>query len=575
MSQSRIDREDVPLRDRVAAKPRPALLWVAGALFLLALELGALAGTIVDVGGATGNTLANGVMALFDSTSGTAMVGGVGLDYGAVVGALILAAITFVFAMALTALIPLGLTKRLGLVEAVERRELPLGIVEWSLVTAVLLTVIVLLTVDPLTVVFGALVSALDAVSELPTLLSRDVIPNQGYQTGDGAWKGTFLGLEPGVAWAIRASLIYAYVVAWLLWLWRGYETFREEYRAADWTPRDDFIDRFRGHWWGISGGVLVVFFIVMALFAPSLATVPISENQYNPYAESAEFKYYDEEAGEVQTATQGEANAQSLSRGNTDTVVEPLEYDDYGRFHPAGTTPAGKDMWTFIVHGARVSLFIGLMAITLGTIIAAILALASAYYKGLADLATVVTSDSIQALPFLLVAMMLFILFRNHPLSEIYNGGFLFALVFGFFYWPALWRAVRGPALQISEEEWIDAAKSFGQRPAVIMRKHMAPYIASYLLIYASLSVGGVVIGVAALSYLGIGIPKPTPEWGRLISEGEQYITTKSWHVATVPGILITLLVIGFNAFGDGVRDALDPQTEGSESAATTGGGG
>jgi peptide/nickel transport system permease protein len=568
MSQSRIEREDVPLRDRVTANPRPALLWFAGALFLLVLELGALAGMTVDVVGATGNALAAGVFALFDSTTGN--LGEIG---GAVVGGLILVGATFVFAIVLTLLLPLGLTKRFGLTEAVERRDLPLGVVEWSLMTGVLLVLLAFLTVDPLTALTGAVVSAGKAVADLPTLLSREVIPNQGHRTGTGGWEGTFLGLEPAVAWGIRTLLIYLYVVVWMVWLWRGYETFREQYRAADWTPRDDIIDRFRGHWWGISGGVVVVFFLVMGLFAPALSTVPIDENQYEPF--SAEFEYYDEEAGEVKTITQGAANRDALSDGNSESAVSIMEYDDYGRFHPVGTTPSGKDMWTFLVHGARMSLFIGLLAIAIGTVLAAILALASAYYKGMADLATVVVSDSIQALPFLLVAMLVFILFRNHPLGDIYHGGFLFALVFGFFYWPALWRAVRGPALQISEQEWIDAARSFGQRPTVIMRKHMAPYIVGYLLIYASLSIGGVVISVAALSFLGIGIEQPIPEWGRLVASGRSYITTKSWHVSTVPGVLITVLVIGFNAFGDGVRDALDPQTEGDESAATAGGGG
>jgi peptide/nickel transport system permease protein len=569
MSQPRTDMEDVPLRDRLANNPRPALIWVAGAVFLLALELGALANTVLGLGGEVGNGTANVVAALFDSTTGN--LGTVG---GALVAGLLLVAVAFVLAVTITAFAPLGLARRLGLREPAERREIPVGLVEWSLLTALLLLLLAFVAVDPLTILTGLVVAAVELVAELPTLLSRNVIPNQGYQTPDGTWHGTFLGLSPAVAWGLRAFLVYAYVVVWLAWLWRGYNTFREHYRAADWTPKDDIIDRFRGHYWGIFGMVVVVFFLVMAIFAPPLSTAPLEENQLKPY--SAEFEYYNEEAGEVQTITHGEANEDTLSGGNNKNAVGVMEYDQYDRFHPVGTTPIGKDMFTYLVHGARMSLFIGLMAIGLGTIIAAVLALATAYYKGLADLATVVASDSIQALPFLLVVMMVFILFKGHPLSKIYNGGLLFALVFGGFYWPALWRAVRGPSLQIAEQEWIDAAKSYGQRPAVIMRKHMAPYIVGYLLIYASLSIGGVVISVAALSYLGIGISAPTPEWGRLISNGEQSITTDSWHVATVPGIMITLLVLGFNAFGDGIRDALDPQAEdGSDDGAAAAGGG
>ncbi len=568
MSDRRAELENLPLRERVAMNPRPALLWAAGAALLFALELGAVANSLLALGGTVGNGTASLVGSLFGSTTSN-----LGTVAGGLVGFLLLVVVLFVVAVVITAFVPLELTDRLGLLDAVEEQELPVAPVEWSLLTGVLLVLVAFVTVDPLTLVTGAVVAVVDLFADLPTLLSRDVIPNQGHQTPGGGWEGTFLGLSPGAAWALRTLLIYTYAVVWLAWLWRGYTVFREHYRAADWTPRDDIVDRFRTHYWGIFGLVIVVFFLVMAMFAPALSPVPLQENQIEPY--SAEFEYYDEEAGEVKTTNHGLANEESLSRGNNEDAVGIMEYDKFGRYHPFGTTPAGKDMFTFIVHGARLSLFIALAAIIIGTVIAAVLALATAYYKGLADLVTVVTSDSIQALPFLLVVMMVAILFQNHPISEIYDGGLLFALVFGFFYWPFLWRSVRGPALQISEEEWIDAAKSFGQRPSVIMRKHMAPYISSYLLIYASLSIGGVVVSIAALSFLGIGITAPTPEWGRLISNGEQYITTDSWHIATVPGILITLIVLGFNAFGDGLRDAIDPQSEGSESAATAGGGG
>ena len=110
-------------------------------------------------------------------------------------------------------------------------------------------------------------------------------------------------------------------------------------------------------------------------------------------------------------------------------------------------------------------------------------------------------------------------------------------------------------------------------------MQKHMLPYVVGYLLIYASLTLGGIIIAVAGLSYLGLGITPPTPEWGRAISSGQPYVATASWHISLIPGIMITLIVVGFNAFGDGIRDALDPQSEGGEDtggeAAVAGGGG
>jgi len=104
-----------------------------------------------------------------------------------------------------------------------------------------------------------------------------------------------------------------------------------------------------------------------------------------------------------------------------------------------------------------------------------------------------------------------------------------------------------------------------------------MLPYVVGYFLIYASLSLGGVIIGIAGLSFLGLGIEAPTPEWGRAVSAGQPYVATQSWHISLIPGILVVIIVTGFNALGDGVRDAIDPESDisdgGDESVATGGG--
>ena len=135
-------------------------------------------------------------------------------------------------------------------------------------------------------------------------------------------------------------------------------------------------------------------------------------------------------------------------------------------------------------------------------------------------------------------------------------------------------WRSLRGPALQVSERQWVDAARSFGQRPRTVMRKHMLPYITGYLLIYGSMTLGGAIIAIAGLSFLGLGVSPPTPEWGRAINLGQNYVTTGSWHISLVPGLLITVVVTGFNALGDGIRDAIDPQSDSAGGAAGRGGG-
>jgi len=412
-----------------------------------------------------------------------------------------------------------------------------------------------------------------DALAGLPTLLSRAIVPNQGYQIPGEGWEGTFLGLEPGIAWALRVLLIYGYSFALLGWTFYGYELFRRYYRAADWTPYDDMLNRLEGHRWGQFGFVVVFAFVVMAVFAPALGPTTVDRNIANPYEN--EIQYYDENAEQVQTVLVGQANLQSVSKGAGGRNIGPGEYDDFGRFHPFGTLPSGKDLFTFMVAGARVSLFIGLLYITLAAGLAIILALLTAYYKGLADLAVVIAGDSVQALPQLLVLILLSFVLSDTWIAGIYDGGLLLALIFAATGWPYLWRAVRGPALQVSTEEWIDAAKSFGQKPRVTMQKHMLPYVVGYLLIYASLSLGGAIIGVAGLSFLGLGVNPPTPEWGRAVSAGQPYVATASWHISLIPGIMVVLIVTAFNALGDGIRDAIDPQSQEGSTEATAGGTG
>ncbi|ERH12465.1 MAG: ABC-type dipeptide/oligopeptide/nickel transport system, permease component [halophilic archaeon J07HB67] len=426
-----------------------------------------------------------------------------------------------------------------------------------------------LLPGDPLVAAVNGLSAAAD---QIPTLLSRETIPNEGHRTAPGQWTGTFLGVEPMYAWSLRIGLIYLYTATLLWWLWRGYDTYREHYRVADWSPADDQIDRFARHDWGRFGLVVITIFVVMAVFAPAFGPTTIEQNNRQPY--SYEIDYYDEGSQTVQTITVGVANVQSSSDGSN--AVGPWSYDAYDRFHPAGTLKSGKDMMTFLAHGARVSLFIGGISIVLSGFIAVVLALVTAYYKGLADLLTVVTSDSIQVIPQLLLLIMAAAVFSNHWLSSVFDGGLLLILLFAFTNWTFIWRTIRGPALQVAEEEWIDAARSYGQLPRKTMNKHMLPYIVGYLLVYGSMRIGGIIVAIAGLSYLGLGITPPTPEWGRAIASGQNLVTTASWHIALIPGLMITLLVTGLNAFGDGIRDAIDPQSEGasSEEAEAAGGG-
>jgi peptide/nickel transport system permease protein len=545
--------EHTPLRERVRADPTPAVVWLAGVAVLLALELGRIASGAVNIG----DSVVSAVGALYGIIAEAIGSGGSGGVAVAVVTALVLALI----GLALSTWTGRSVALRLDDGMAIRTQRLldalafgaAIGVGSWL---AVQFGVVELLGSPG-----GALRSLFVWLGDLPTLTARETIPNQGYQLPDGSWEGTFMGLSAARAWALRAALIHLYVVAWLAWLWVGYLWYRERYRQADWTPRDDVVRRLRYHRWGQFGTVIVLLFLVMALFAPSLGTTTAEQNLYEPF--SSYIQYYNVDAGQVTETLVGNANLQTRSQGYPAENVGPMSYDAYDRFHPFGTLTNGKDLYTFLVHGARVSLVIGLLSVGASALLATGFALVSAYYRGLADLILVITGDTIMGVPRLLLLILLTVLLSDTWLGGLYNGGILLALVLAATGWPFLWRAFRGPALQISEEDWVDAARSYGQSPAGIMRLHMLPYLVGYLLIYSSLVLGGVILAVAGLSFLGLGINAPTPEWGRAVNLGREFVATESWHISLIPGFMITLVVMGFNAVGDALRDAVDPKSD------------
>jgi len=567
--------DDRTFRMRLEENPRPALIWLAGMLVLVILEFSRLMHFLLELHGAI-SFLFNGVR------TGPGWIGGnVGDTLGSLAGTgafvVTAALMLFVFAMAIESILPVRILEVLTFYErsnihATRRQQLNL---ERAAITSLFGLVAVLLAFTPVgglaLGLLHAVLSVIDSLASLPALTSPETIPNQGHRLPEGGWSGTFLGLSPAWAWTVRVSLVLVYAVALAVWCWYGYNLYRKHYRTADWTPRDDTVRRLRGHYWGMFGLTVVFLFVVLAAWAPAISTVPVEHNVFRPFVH--EFQYLTDD-GNVESIAHGTANIQTRSDGQN--TVRPLSYDQYDRWAPLGTTPRGQDMMTHVAYGARTSLIIGIVAIGLGALIAVTLSLISSYYKGIVDIATILASDTIISIPALLLIMLLVIIFRGggHFLAEPLDGGLLLALIYAFSLWPGMWRAIRGPSLQVAEEEWVDAAKSYGQRPFTTMRKHMAPYVAGYMMIYASLLLGAAVIITAALTFLGLGISPPTPEWGRLINQGRDYIATDSWHVSTISGLMIVLVVVGFNALGDGIRDAIDPESRIGRGSAAAGGG-
>jgi len=573
-----------PLRERIAENPRPALLWAGGLLILLTLELGRWLDGLVSIGSAI--RLVLGAVASIPGWVGSNVASQLGQIAGAVVADVVALLLLFVISSVLVwFVLPFRITDSFSLpLRVVERVGIRQTRRVKSLVERLTLTIFLaigaaLFAFTPVGTIIQTEFTAIGRIVEMiasaaPTLTSPETIPNLGHQSPDGGWEGTFLGLSPAWAWAIRTAVVLVYAFGLFAWLWKGVDVYRDTYREADWTPRDDFIRRFRNHAWGMLGLVIVLLFIIMAVWAPAISPAPIEYNIYEPFNSDGEFSYLTED-GEVEEITHGAANLNTRSDGQN--TVSPLSYDQYDRFAPLGTTPRGGDLLTFLAFGARTSLIVGLTAIGVGAAVAVALSLITAYYKGIADVLTVITTDTIIAIPAFLLVMLISVIFSegDHPIAEPMDGAVLLALVLAFAFWPGMWRAIRGPSLQVAEQEWVDAAKSYGQTPTAIMRKHMAPYIAGYIMIYASLLLGSVIIVTAALSFLGLGISSPTPEWGRIISDGRPYVDGSSWHVATISGLMIVAVVTAFNALGDGIRDAIDPEADtGDDDAATAGGG-
>jgi len=553
-------RDDRPLSDRVAETPRPAAVWALGAAVLLAVELGDIADAVLSLGGMAVGAVAfgySGTLSLVSADGPVGLLALAGFGFGLFVAGLGVATWTRVRAVH-------RVTDRF----AFRTRQVLDGVVFGAAIAVATWLAVTLGVVDGLAAAGGAVQSLLGAVADLPTLTARETIPNQGYQTPDGTWHGTFMGLAPAYAWALRVVVVYVYTAVALAWVWVGYLWYRAHYRRVDWTPRDDVVRRLRSHRWGQFGMVVTFLFLTMAVFAPSLATTSAQQNLYEPFSHS--IQYYDADTDSVRETLVGTANLQTQSEGYAEANFGPMSYDQYDRFHPAGTLTNGKDLWTFLAYGARVSLVIGLLSIGVSAVLATVFSLFSAYYRGLIDLVLVVVGDTIMGVPRLLMLILLTVILSDTWIAGLYNGGILLALILAGTGWPFLWRSFRGPTLQIAEEEWVDAARSYGQSATGIMRLHMLPYLVGYLLIYSSLILGGVILAVAGLSFLGFGITAPTPEWGRAVNLGREYVASASWHISLIPGIMITLVVMGFNAMGDALRDAVDPKSDDGVASST-----
>jgi ABC-type dipeptide/oligopeptide/nickel transport system permease subunit len=218
------------------------------------------------------------------------------------------------------------------------------------------------------------------------------------------------------------------------------------------------------------------------------------------------------------------------------------------------GTDDLGRDILVRIAYGARVSLLVGVAATAITVAVGVVLGLAAGFLGGVVDTILARLIDVVLSVPFLLVAIAL-VSVTGPSLS-------ITVLVIGFFSWASVARIVRGQVLSLREREFVEAARSLGAGDTRIMFVDVLPNVLAPVIVYTTLLIPVVIVTQATLSFLGLGLPPPTADWGGMISASQNYYTTAWWFIL-FPGLALLITTLAFNLFGDGVRDAFDPRAD------------
>ncbi|MDT2048386.1 MULTISPECIES: ABC transporter permease [Priestia] len=276
------------------------------------------------------------------------------------------------------------------------------------------------------------------------------------------------------------------------------------------WSKSLEFWGDFSKNKGAVIGGIIILFYLLMALLAPILSI-------HDPYQID-------------------------LSKKLQSPSLE----------HWMGTDDKGRDILARILYGSRLSMGVGFAAVAFGAFFGIIMGLLAGYFGGWLDTLISRILDIMLAFPGILLALAI--------ISALGPSLINVTFAVGIFSIPLFARIVRGSTLETKELEYIDAIRCLGASDRTIIFKHILPNILSPIIIQGSLRLATAILSAAGLSFLGLGAQPPSPEWGTMLSSGRDFLFSAP-YIAIFPGLAISTLVLGFNLFGDGLRDALDPR--------------
>ena len=240
------------------------------------------------------------------------------------------------------------------------------------------------------------------------------------------------------------------------------------------------------------------------------------------------------------------------LKNNIRERLIPPF-WSSEGNFnHVLGTDNIGRDMWSRLVHGARVSLIVASVALVTGTVVGTALGLSAGYFGGVFDEVIMRFVDIWFGLPFILVAMIIAVMLTPSVNTMM---GILALLV-----WSSYVRYIRAEVLSLRERDYVSLARVAGASTIRVLVRHVLPGVINTVLVIATLRTGQLILAEATLSFLGAGIPPPTATWGNMVADGREYLRD-AWWVSTLPALAIFLIVMSLNFLGDWMRDRFDPR--------------